>query len=303
MLAPITNNRNSRTASRFVGISHYLRLFRIRQWSKNLFVFTGLLLSMQALDLVMVQHSIYAFLLFCGISSTVYILNDMVDIEKDRLHPVKRYRPLPAGQIKVVYAAITAIVLCAGVLLLAYRLHMYFGITLSAYFLLNLLYSFKLKEYVFVDIIIISSGFVLRALSGILIVGAEISMWFLLSIAFLTLFLGVNKRKKELLLLKDGSKAHRKNLSQYSISMINEMIPMLTACTVLSYAFFIIYESTSPYMIITIPMVLYGIFRYQYLTNQTELGESPELVLLKDRPTVMIMLLWAAMYGLNMGVL
>ncbi|GIQ70373.1 ubiquinone biosynthesis protein UbiA [Xylanibacillus composti] len=303
MFVHFTQKVNHMLMVKVTGFKHFLKLFRMRQWSKNIFVFAGLLLALDSVDFIMVQQAVFAFFLFCGISSSVYMINDVVDIEKDRLHPVKRNRPLPSGQVKAAHAAIAAILLSATILFLSFRLNVYFGFTLSSYFLLNLLYSFKLKHYVFVDVIIISSGFVLRALSGILIAGAAISLWLLLSVAFLTLFLGVNKRKKELLLLKEDSTAHRKNLSQYSIGLINEMIPMLTSCTVITYSFFIIYESDSKHMIVTIPMVLYGIFRYQYLTNRTEYGESPELVLLRDKPTVLIMLLWAVMFGLNVMAL
>lgn len=303
MFVHFTQKVNHLLMEKVIGFRHFLKLLRVRQWSKNIFVFSGLLLALDTVDFIMIQHAIYAFLLFCGISSSVYMMNDVVDIERDRLHPVKRERPLPSGRVKVAHAVIAAVLLTASVLFLSFQLNVYFGFTLCSYFLLNLLYSFKLKHHVFVDVILISCGFVLRALSGIIVAGATISLWFLLSIAFLTLFLGVNKRKKELLLLKEGSTGHRKNLSQYSIGLINEMIPMLTACTVITYSFFIIYESDSKHMIVTIPMVLYGIFRYQYLTNRTEYGESPELVLLRDKPTVLIMLLWAVMFGLNVMAL
>jgi len=282
-------------------IRHYLQLFRMKQWTKNIFVFSGLLLSPDMLDLAAGGRSLLAFVLFCGISSSIYILNDIVDIEKDRLHPKKKFRPLPAGSIKLRHAFAALLLLCPCTLAASFWLSPQFGCVTAAYFLLNLSYSLKLKEYVFVDIIIISTGFVLRALSGIFVVHGRVSLWFLLSIAFLTLFLGLNKRKKEILTLAEDSRHHRKNLDKYSIGLINEIIPMLTSCTILSYSFFIIYETGSKLMIVTIPMALYGILRYQYLASRTDYGESPELVLLKDKPIVLIMLLWLVVYVSLLG--
>ncbi|WP_209280688.1 decaprenyl-phosphate phosphoribosyltransferase [Paenibacillus athensensis] len=282
-------------------IRHFLQLFRIKQWTKNIFVFSGLLLSLDTLDWTAVGRSLLAFLLFCCISSSVYILNDMVDIEKDRLHPRKKLRPLPSGSIKLRHAVAALLLLGPCTLVASFWLNPQFGCVVAAYFLLNVSYCFKLKDYVFVDVIIISTGFVLRALSGIFVVEGRLSLWFLLAIAFLTLFLGLNKRKKEILTLAEGSHHHRKNLDKYSIALINEIIPMLTSCTILSYSFFIIYETGSKLMIVTIPMALYGILRYQYLTSRTDYGESPELVLLKDKPIVLIMLLWLVVYVSLLG--
>lgn len=166
----------------------------------------------------------------------------------------------------------------------------------ATYFILNLLYSFKLKEYMFVDILIISACFILRVLSGILLVSTEIPYWFLLCIAFLTLFLGLNKRKKELITLEGEAKHHRKNLSSYSVGLIDEILPMMTACSIIAYSFYVLYEAHEKYMIFTIPVVLYGIFRYEYLTNQRNYGESPDLVLLKDKPMAFIIVLWGISY-------
>ncbi|NBI28184.1 decaprenyl-phosphate phosphoribosyltransferase [Chengkuizengella sp. YPA3-1-1] len=273
-------------------IKHFIQLLRIHQWPKNLFVFSGLLLAMKDVNLNMVLVSFLAFFLFCCISSSVYIVNDIADIKKDSLHPVKRLRPLPSGKIKIRHAFLVFLVLSSFTLLFSFQLNLYFGIIISSYFLLNLFYSFKLKDIVIVDVLIISIGFVLRSISGFLALGVDISIWLILSIAFLTMFLGLNKRKKEIIRLAENSKKHRKNLNDYSIALINEILPMLTACTIISYSFYIIYDVNSRYMLVTIPIVLYGILRYQYLTNQTEHGESPDLVLLRDKPIIFIMILW-----------
>lgn len=278
------------------GIRPILRLLRVHHWTKNAFVFSGLLLSFNHLSLNMIQMTLIEFLLFCGISSSVYILNDMVDIDKDRQHPVKKFRPLPSGDIKVSHALIILILLCPCILVLSFLVNGTFGAIILIYFILNVSYSFKLKEFVIIDVLVISLGFVLRALSGCLTTGGEIPIWFLLSVAFLTLFLGFNKRKKEILTLSGQTMHTRKILSEYSIGLIDEMLPMLTACTVVAYACFSIFEANSRYMIATLPIAVYGIFRYQYLLSKTDLGERPEMILLRDRPIRLALLLWVIVY-------
>lgn len=273
-------------------IKSVLRLLRVHHWTKNAFVFSGLLLSFNVLTINMLQVSLVQFLLFCGISSSVYILNDIVDINKDRLHPVKKFRPLPAGDIKVIHALLIFILLCPCILISSFLVSSSFGVIILIYFLLNLSYSFKLKEYVIIDVLIISIGFVLRALSGVLAIGGEIPIWFLLSVAFLTLFMGFNKRKKELLAVPTQSQPTRKILSEYSIELIDEMIPMLTSCTIVAYSCFAIFETNSSYMITTLPLAIYGILRYQYLLNKTDQGERPEKILLTDKPIRLAILLW-----------
>ncbi len=274
----------------------FIKLIRVRQWSKNIFVFSGVLFPSGLIGLMQIVKLFIAFLLFCGISSAVYIVNDVIDIKKDMLHPVKRFRPLASGKIKVRSALSIFYIICPGTIVLSFFLNKYFGIVICVYLLMNLSYSLKLKDFVFIDLLIISSGFVLRTISGIILVNGKNSFWFLLSIAFLSLYLGINKRKKELLTLEEDSQKHRKNLGEYSIELINEIIPMLTACTVISYSFHTLYEVKVKYAILTIPIVVYGIFRYQYLTDKAGYGESPELVLLKDRPIVLALLVWGAIY-------
>ncbi|WP_145405138.1 decaprenyl-phosphate phosphoribosyltransferase [Paenibacillus silvae] len=277
-------------------IKPLLRLLRVHHWTKNAFVFSGLLLSFNHLSIQMIQLTLVQFLLFCGISSSVYILNDMVDIEKDRRHPVKKFRPLASGDIKVSHALTILILLCPCVLVLSFLVNSIFGAIILIYFILNVSYSFKLKEFVIIDVLIISIGFVLRSLSGCLTTGDKIPVWFLLSVAFLTLFLGFNKRKKEILTLSGQTQNTRKILSEYSIGLINEMLPMLTSCTVVAYACFSIFEANSRYMIATLPIAVYGIFRYQYLLSKTDLGERPEMIVLRDRPIRFAVLLWVIVY-------
>lgn len=291
----VTNSKHVRNKGMNILIST-LKIMRVHQWPKNSFAFSGLIISFNTFDFNIFISSIFAFLLFCGISSSVYIINDIVDLERDKLHPVKKMRPLPSGRISIGYALVFVVLLSTMTLYLSFILNRYFGYIVVAYFILNLLYSFKLKEYVLVDIIIISIGFVFRTVAGILVAGARISFWLLLSVAFLTLFLGINKRKKEIITLQQGSEKHRKNLSDYSIDLINEMIPMLTSCTIISYSFYVIYETELKFLIITIPVVLYGILRYQYLTSKKNYGENPALVLFRDKPIVLVILLWCLIY-------
>lgn len=285
-----------KTENRFIDkIVNLMQLMRVRQWSKNAFLFSGLLFT-TSLNLSYLIKLLYAFLLFCGISSCVYIFNDIIDLKKDMVHPVKKFRPIASGKIKVKHALVFFYIVSPLTILLSFILNRFFGIIVAFYLIVNLAYSLKLKEFIFIDLLIISIGFVLRTLSGILIVDGEISVWFLLSVAFLTLFLGMNKRKKELLTLVDNSKNHRKNLSEYSIDLINEIIPMLTACTIIAYSAHVLYEIKIKIIFLTIPLVVYGVLRYQYLTRKEGYGESPELVLLKDKPIVLTILLWGVIY-------
>lgn len=277
-------------------IVSFLQLIRIRQWSKNMFVFSGLLFTSVSTELSQIIKILYAFILFCGISSSVYIINDIIDLKKDIVHPVKRFRPIASGKIKIKYALVLFYILCPLTIFLSFILNKYFGLIITLYLILNLSYSLKLKEFVFIDLLIISIGFVLRSLSGILVLDGNISFWFLLSVAFLALYLGMNKRKKELLTLVEESQLHRKNLSEYSIELINEIIPMLTACTIITYSVHILYEVKGKFIFLTIPIVVYGVLRYQYLTGKAGYGESPELVLLKDKPIVFTILLWGFIY-------
>ena len=273
-----------------------LQLMRIRQWPKNFFVLSGIFISFNIFNFKNIIKSIFAFFLFCCISSSVYIINDIVDKEKDKLHPVKKLRPIPSGKVTIGYVLVFLVLLSGSTLYLSFMLNRNFGYIVVAYFIMNLFYSLKLKEFVLVDIIIISTGFVLRTIAGILVVDAGLSFWLLLSVAFLTLFLGVNKRKREIITLKQERGKHRKNLSDYSIDLINEIVPMLTSCTIISYSFYVISETDFKLMIATIPVVLYGILRYQYLTSSKNYGENPELVLLRDKPTILTLLLMCLIY-------
>ncbi len=276
----------------------FVRLLRPRQWSKNIFVFSGLLFYHGPFSLSAVMKSIFAFVIFCGISSSVYIINDILDAKRDMLHPVKRNRPIPKGKISVKNAVILLFILSSSVILSALRFNLNLGAIVIAYFILNLLYSFKLKELFLVDLIIISTGFVLRYISGVAVLNGNIYVWFLLSVAFLTFFLGLNKRKKEMISMENCSYKHRKALSEYSIEFIDAAIPMIMACTVVSYSLHIWHEMSAKYMLITIPVVIYGILRYEQLTVKKNYGESPELVLLKDKGIIFTVFLWGLIYFL-----
>lgn len=276
-------------------LSDFAQLLRIKQWSKNIFVFAGLLFTTKII-FSQVLKIIFASILFCGISSCVYIINDMVDLKKDRLHPVKRFRPLASGRIQVKYTRILLYILSPLIIFFSFTLNLYFGIIIVIYLSINLLYSLKLKEFLFVDLIMISFGFILRSLSGILLMSEKIPVWFLLSILFLSLFLGINKRKQELITLKTNQQKHRKNLGEYSVELINQIVPVLMTCVIICYMLHVFFETGIKAIFLTVPVVIYGILRYQYLVTKEGYGENPELILLSDKPIDFALLLWGVIY-------
>ena len=269
-----------------------LRLLRPKQWTKNVFVFSGLIFSQNILNPPLFAKTFQAFILFCMISSCVYIINDLVDIEKDKLHPTKKYRPLVSGDVNKRVAII--ILSCLMLLSISgsFALDFKFGLIILSYFIINTLYSIKLKHIVIIDIMIISVGFVLRAISGAVVINVEISPWLLICTVFLSLFLALSKRKNELIVLEDNAKNHRKILGDYSIDLIEQMLPVVTSCAIISYALYTFTGARTNIMMITIPFVIYGIFRYQYLTYKKGFGGRPESAFFCDKPFIINVLSW-----------
>jgi 4-hydroxybenzoate polyprenyltransferase len=254
-------------------------------------------LSKHLFELEPLVRSLIAFALFCGLSGTVYLVNDVVDVERDRLHPRKRFRPIASGTLAAQTATTFAAVLGAACLGLSLLLGRSFAIAAAAYLGLNLLYSFKLKEIVIVDAIAVSLGFVVRAVAGALAIGVVFSDWLLICTILLALFLTFCKRRHELTSLTAAAE-HRKSLEEYSPYLLDQMIAVVTASCLMAYASY----STAPETIEkfqtdrlpwTIPFVLYGIFRYLYLVHQKEQGGSPTDILLTDRPLLLNVFLWA----------
>jgi 4-hydroxybenzoate polyprenyltransferase len=272
---------------------------RPHQWTKNLIVFAALAFSKHLFDTTALLRSAAAFAVFCGLSGAVYLINDVVDMERDRLHPRKKRRPIASGELHPRMALGLSAALAVACAAVAAQLGIEFAICAVLYVLLNILYSFKLKNVVILDVLGISMGFVIRAVAGGLVIGVTISEWLLICTILLALFLGLAKRRHELTSLSDNAVEHRAILSEYSPYLLDQMIAVVTASCVTAYAFYTTAEETKqkfqttrlPW---TIPFVLYGIFRYLYLVHQKEQGGSPSEIILTDRPLLIAVALWAA---------
>lgn len=269
-----------------------IKTMRPKQWTKNLILFAAILFSNNLLNWQLLRTSIIGFVLFCFFSGSVYILNDIVDVEKDKVHPKKSKRPIASGQVKVNQAIIFFVVLLIGSLTASFWISTSFGLVGLSYVLLVSLYTFKLKNMVILDIMAISLGFVLRAIAGAVLVGVRISPWLLLCTILLSMFLALHKRKSEMQLFTNGTGTSRKILEEYTPELINDMLHIVTSSTVMAYSLYTFTGSHSIYMMGTIPFVIYGIFRYQYIAHTKDMGENPELVLLSDKPLIVDILLW-----------
>jgi len=288
---------SSASASRGrLGISGLLLSLRPEQWTKNLIVFAALIFGQRLFDPAAAGRSLAAFFIFCALSGVVYLLNDVSDREADRLHPVKRHRPIPAGEVSASSALSVAAVLAVAALVAAFWLRPAFGWTAVAYLALFVGYSRVLKHVVILDVLTIAIGFVLRAAAGAVAISVPISQWLLVCTILLALFLGLSKRRHELTLLADSATGHRKILEEYNPYLLDQMIGVVTASTLVAY---IIYctspETTDKFgtanLVLTTPFPIYGIFRYLYLVHQRGAG-SPSEVLLTDRPLVACIALW-----------
>ena len=272
---------------------------RPHQWTKNLAVFAALALSKHLFEPEPLARSALAFVLFCALSGSVYLLNDVADFERDRLHPLKRLRPIARGALPRRVAALVALGLAIASAVASLFLGPLFASCAVAYLILNLLYSFYLKDAVILDVLSISLGFVLRAVAGAVAIGVVISEWLLVCTLLLALFLALAKRRHELVTLSGTAAGHRKALSEYSPYLLDQMISVVTASTLTAYAFYTLApETVAKYrtdrLAWTIPFVLYGIFRYLYLVHQKEQGGSPTDILITDRPLLVAVALWAA---------
>ncbi len=274
---------------------------RPKQWLKNSFVFAPLVFVGELTDPRQLARTLAAFVLFCLISSAVYFINDLADIEKDRRHPRKRLRPLASGRITPAMAIVTACLLVAVTLPLAFWLNAVFGLITLAYFALNLAYSFYLKNMVIIDVMCVAAGFVLRAVAGAVVIGVPVSPWLYVCTTLLALFISFSKRRHELLLLETGAGHHRQILDAYSIPFLDELNNIVASTTIIAYSLYTFSAPNLPpdhSMMLTIPFVLYGIFRYMYLVYRKNEGGTPEELILKDKPFLADMILWglAAIY-------
>ena len=279
-----------------------IRAMRPRQWTKNLALFIGLVFAQQLFTLSSFERAVLAFAAFCLASSFIYLLNDLLDLENDRQHPVKRNRPLAAGTLPIAWAmtAMGFLILgCAGITALIFTIpihaqpdifadlggsNLLFTATIMIYLLVMVLYSIRLKHVVLIDVFVIASGFILRILAGAVVVPVSISPWLYLVTILLSLFLALNKRRHELVLLEGRASDHRQILKEYSLPMLDQMITIVTAATLMSYSLYTFQGPTGNHrLMITIPLVLYGMFRYLYLVYMRKEGGSPEEALLRDR--------------------
>jgi 4-hydroxybenzoate polyprenyltransferase len=279
---------------------------RPRQWVKNLFVFAGVIFSQQLLT-PRIWPALAAFAIFCGLSGAIYLFNDVADRDKDRLHESKRLRPVASGALPLGAAVGFGVLLLAGCLAAAFRLSPSFGLVALAYGALLTAYSVWLKHVVILDVLTVAAGFVLRAVAGAVAVAVEISGWLLICTILIALFLALGKRRHEYRSLTGDAVAHRPILAEYSEGFLDQMISVVTASTVITYALYTMSPETvakfhTRLLPLTLPFVLYGIFRYLYLLYRRDLGDNPSDLLVTDRGLLLDALLWmlvtlAIIYG------
>jgi 4-hydroxybenzoate polyprenyltransferase len=271
-----------------------IRTMRPRQWTKNIFVFAALVFDGQLFQLGSLLSTLAGVGLFCLISSCVYIFNDLMDVQADRQHPIKKNRPIAAGVLPVGAAFTAGVILTVLTLAGALLLEFWFGLTLLAYFLLMLAYSRWLKHLPIVDVLVLAAGFVLRVHAGTTLIPVErFSPWLYVLMTLLALYLGFGKRRAELTLLVSGAGNHRKVLDGYTLPLVDQYITIVSGTTVLAYSLYTFFRLPDNHtLMLTIPFVVYAIFRYLYLIQVKQVGGEPEEVLLTDRPFQVTLLLW-----------
>jgi 4-hydroxybenzoate polyprenyltransferase len=270
---------------------------RPEQWTKNLLVFAGLVFAGRLLDFAAVLTATWTFVVFCALSGAIYLFNDVRDRDGDRRHPIKRLRPIAAGDLRVSTALLAAAALVAGGVFGGFLVNPALGGVSAAYAALLLLYSLVLKHLVIIDVMTIAAGFVLRAIAGAVAISVPFSSWLLACTTLLALFLALSKRRHELLLLGGGAEEHRPILDEYSPYLLDQMISVVTASTLIAYTVYATSPDTAErlgtsHLGVTVPFVLYGIFRYLYLVHQKRGGGNPSTLLLSDRPLLLCVVLW-----------
>ncbi|HEY5902941.1 MAG TPA: decaprenyl-phosphate phosphoribosyltransferase [Anaerolineales bacterium] len=274
-----------------------IKSMRPRQWTKNIFIFAALVFDKQLFLRDPLLRTLAGFALFCLISSAVYIFNDLVDVQADRQHPQKKDRPIASGVLPVGVAWTAGGLLAAVTLVLGYFLSPAFAGVVALYLLINILYSVWLKHVPIVDVLIIAAGFVLRVAAGVTLIQVErFSPWLYVVMTLLALFLGFGKRRAELTLLAQGAGSHRKVLDGYTLPLLDQYILIVSSTTVVAYSLYTFSAPNLPanhVMMLTIPFVVYTIFRYLYLIHVENAGGAPEDILLSDRPFQVAMVLWA----------
>ena len=277
----------------------FLKEMRPRQWAKNVFVFGALVFDGKVFHPGPLSRTAAGFVLMCLISSTVYILNDIADLEADRSHPTKRNRPIASGALPLRVAWPAGVVLGLVTLLLSFLLEPRFGSIVAGYFALNLLYSFWLKHAAIIDVLIVSAGFVLRVAAGVSLISVtRFSPWLYVCTTLLSLIIGFGKRRAELLLLAEDANSHRRVLDGYTIPLLDQLIVIASASTIMAYSLYTFTAEGLPdnhLMMLTIPFVMYGIFRYLHLVHVEHAGGAPEELILTDRPMLINLILWGGL--------
>lgn len=271
---------------------------RPRQWTKNAFVLAALVFDRQLFHIQSLERTLLTFLIFCLVSSSVYLFNDVMDIEADRLHPVKKNRPIASGKVPVSVAIVTSIILILGSLVGSYFLSIGLLAIVGVYFVLNLAYSKWLKHMPIIDVLVIAACFVLRVAAGVSVIQVErFSPWLYVVTTLFALYIGFGKRRAELMVfVPENGQSHRKVLSGYSIEYVDQLITIVSSTTIIAYSLYTFSAPNLPAnhtMMLTIPFVLYGIFRYLSIMQINKMGGEPEELLLKDRPLQITILLWA----------
>lgn len=299
-----------------------IKELRPRQWTKNFAIFIALVFAQQLFNLPSLERTIVAWLIFCLAASSIYLLNDLLDLQQDRQHPIKRLRPLASGLVPISWARATIAVLLLCCAFLVYALfsmpitplrdiyaslggaNVLFTLALVTYLFLMILYSLKLKHVVLIDVFVIAAGFVLRILAGAVVVPVNISPWLYLVTCFLSLFLALGKRRHELTLLQEQANQHRQTLQEYSLPLLDQLITVVVTGTIIAYSLYTIEGSTGDHRLaITIPFVIYGMFRYLYLIYVHMEGGSPEEILLRDRHVLVTVLLCLILVGIILYIL
>ena len=289
-------------------LAAFILSMRPKQWSKNLLVFMALFFTVErawnftdvetALDLF--ARTAAAFLLFCALSGVVYLVNDLMDREEDRRHPRKRHRPIASGALPIPLAAVATVVIGVPALVASYLLEPLFGLIALVYLAAMLLYSFGLKRVVLVDVFTISAGFILRAVAGAVVIGSPISPWLYICTGLAAVFVVLSKRRSELAVAGDQAQEQRGILRAYTLPVLDQLITVAASAALVSYTLYTVASENLPdnhAMLLTVPFVVYGLFRYMYLVRRKDLGETPEDIILTDVPLIIAIVLWLATAG------
>lgn len=272
---------------------HFLFLsLRPKQWTKNAFVFAAILFSGKLLDISLLVRTAQVFIVFCLLSSGNYLINDLADRERDSCHPRKKHRPIASGQLAPLAAAAAAAVILAGSFAWAFALGWQIGLITLAYTFQTLAYTFYLKHMVIIDVFTVALGFVLRVAAGAAAIMVPVSAWLLIAVILLSLFLAFCKRRHELVIL-DNAASHRGILAQYSVGLLDQLITTVASATIVVYAFYTFQGASTPNLMYSVPLALFGICRYMYLIYRHQGGGEPESLILKDKPLATTILLWS----------